>query len=907
MNQFDNILGFKGTWRKYQQRVLDESAQYIRDGKIHVVAAPGAGKTTLGIELIRRTGKPCLILSPRIVIREQWLSRIRESFFIKDEPEGFLSSDIKNPGMITSITYQTLYSGMSRLQGKEKEEDSEQTENVDFSGFDLVKTVKDKGIGTICLDECHHLKNEWWKALEAFMENMSGVTVISLTATPPYDSNISQWERYISMCGDIDTEISIPELVKENSLCPHQDYVYFNYPTKEEEGKVKQFKENSALAYGQLLQNEEFANIIFTHRAITDCKNNADTMLENPAYIVSILSLCQYKNKSFDKGWLKLFGAGEMPMINYQYMAELLKGFLYTDTESFNCTEEFRKGIEKELKGAGVIDKKEISFTANAKIEKLLVNSCGKLLSICNIADTEVKSIGNDLRMLILTDYIRKEFLSSIGNEEKSIDQIGVLPIFELLRRNITEDKISVLCGSVVILPDSAVNKALSLCKEIDSDNTLTFEQLRNKEGKPLGYSYIDSSGKSHLLTAVVTQLFELGEIHILIGTKSLLGEGWDSPCVNSLILASFVGSYVLGNQMRGRAIRKDKNRPDKVSNIWHLVCLAGKTEKKENIKKGNISSELTEDFITLQRRMDGIIGLNYDFKTIENGIERLNLNPPFTKDSVSKINEDMKIRSADRKSVAEGWKTALDCGEQFEITNNAEANEQALNIPIFVSGIGLYIIFALMVAAEMFLGITQRMLVMSSINDGGFIGVLLTLMGIAILFLLLMIIITKLPKLLRFITPYKRLETIGKTILSAMKKLQLINSDCKVCAEDADGVLFRVYLKGGTDREKELFSSAVAQMLAPVDNQRYLLCRKSNYGISLRGTLCVPKVFESSREKVDILCGEMNKMIGKFTPVYTRNPEGRQFLLKARAKSFANKNEKLVTRKKRVKGNYYN
>ena len=187
--------------------------------------------------------------------------------------------------MITSITYQTLYSGMSRLQGKEKEEDSEQTENVDFSGFDLVKTVKDKGIGTICLDECHHLKNEWWKALEAFMENMSGVTVISLTATPPYDSNISQWERYISMCGDIDTEISIPELVKENSLCPHQDYVYFNYPTKEEEGKVKQFKENSALAYGQLLQNEEFANIIFTHRAITDCKNNADTMLENPAYI----------------------------------------------------------------------------------------------------------------------------------------------------------------------------------------------------------------------------------------------------------------------------------------------------------------------------------------------------------------------------------------------------------------------------------------------------------------------------------------------------------------------------------------------------------------------------------------------------------------------------------------------
>ena len=44
----------------------------------------------------------------------------------------------------------------------------------------------------------------------------------------------------------------------------------------------------------------------------------------------------------------------------------------------------------------------------------------------------------------------------------------------------------------------------------------------------------------------IVTELFQRGEINILIGTKSLLGEGWDSPCINSLILASFVGSFIL-------------------------------------------------------------------------------------------------------------------------------------------------------------------------------------------------------------------------------------------------------------------------------------------------------------------------------------------------------------------------
>lgn len=49
-------LQFQGDWRSYQQRVLDHADEYLKDGKIHIVAPPGSGKTTLGIELIRRIG-----------------------------------------------------------------------------------------------------------------------------------------------------------------------------------------------------------------------------------------------------------------------------------------------------------------------------------------------------------------------------------------------------------------------------------------------------------------------------------------------------------------------------------------------------------------------------------------------------------------------------------------------------------------------------------------------------------------------------------------------------------------------------------------------------------------------------------------------------------------------------------
>ena len=129
-NVYDGILSFQGKWRSYQERVLNESEIYLDDGKIHIVAAPGAGKTTLGIELIRRTGRPCLILSPRIVIRQQWLERIRDSFLSgrelpqkeQDGEDILFSSDIRHPGLVTSITYQTLYSAMNgaRREGRNR-------------------------------------------------------------------------------------------------------------------------------------------------------------------------------------------------------------------------------------------------------------------------------------------------------------------------------------------------------------------------------------------------------------------------------------------------------------------------------------------------------------------------------------------------------------------------------------------------------------------------------------------------------------------------------------------------------------------------------------------------------------------------------------------------------------------
>ena len=90
----------------------------------------------------------------------------------------------------------------------------------DYSGLDLFREIADCDIGTICLDEAHHLKNEWQKALEQFIAHLDGsVRVISLTATPPHDASPQEWQHYIDVCGEIDDEIFVPKLVRARRRC----------------------------------------------------------------------------------------------------------------------------------------------------------------------------------------------------------------------------------------------------------------------------------------------------------------------------------------------------------------------------------------------------------------------------------------------------------------------------------------------------------------------------------------------------------------------------------------------------------------------------------------------------------------------------------------------------------------
>lgn len=887
-------LSFKGEWRKYQKRILEKSDMIMADGHIHLVAAPGSGKTTLGIEFIRRNSKPALILVPTVTIRQQWVDRIREAF-LDDESlaNEMISQNLKQPKTITVATYQALHSAINRLEGDAEVEDTDdvvENEHFDFKDVDIIALFKNASLGTLCLDECHHLRNEWWKSLETFRQSFADINVISLTATPPYEGEPALWERYVAMCGEIDEEITVPELVKEGSLCPHQDYVYFSFPTKEEEKQLDQFSTQKRVFLKNLSSDSMFCEAVRTSRAL-DGTISEDELLNEPKYLSAILIFLRHKGIEFPKHFQQLLGASLLPSFDLAWFEILLQGMLFDVPHWYDLSEEDSKELKSELKSLGLIDRKQVQLCRNKKIDQLLNQSLGKLNAVRDIFKAEYETLGSELRQLILTDFIRKDFEAHLGNPEVQYSQLGVLPYFEVLRRELVEQQLdvplAVLTGSLVIIPTTVKQRLEALF----GADKITFQPVGQLDEKD--YVKVRLVGSQHDLVSAVTQLFQEGKIHVVIGTKSLLGEGWDAPCVNSLILASFVGSFMLSNQMRGRAIRIWPENPEKTSSVWHLVSI--NLAEKKLFKKKEDEEDLpigidSPDMELLQRRMKQFLGLHYNENTIESGVDRLGLGTiKFTKKDLTKLNQETIKRSRKREELRERWNESLPLLEDMEVSNEVGVDKTFLPTVLLTDARKILTYAQAIALTELIIYIIL------DFTKGP--SQLLYPVG------LLSAIVLNIVWLRYFLykSPYKRLELFAEAVrkaLLASGKLETQNCKARVVRGNKQSIQTAAYLKGGTLREKEIFAQALSEFFAPIENQRYILRAKTWVNDQTK-YFAVPSMFDKRKEDAIGLLYHLEKYIGEYELIYTRNAEGRHILLDARLNALGNKQERTFSKKK--------
>lgn len=892
MTEYPKEIKFKYSWRKYQQRVLDDLENHLTDGHLHVIAPPGSGKTVLGLEVAIRLNKPTLILAPTIAIRNQWIQRFCELFLQTAQTPDWISRDIRNPKFMTVVTYQGLHAACNNWTADEEDFENEETEenrnrkSINLNFDNIISGLKAQNIKTIVVDEAHHLKNEWWQTLTKVKEQLKPM-IVGLTATPPYDVTATEWQRYIDLNGPVDTEISVPELVIEGDLCPHQDYVYFTLPTEQENQSIVDFRQNIEKIFQEIKSDGTIIEAIEQHPIWQNPTDQLDWIYNNLSYYSACLIFLQSNEKEIPEIHLEVIGNKnfKIPELDYEWIETLLDFYLYKEKEHFKTFEEHKKTLENRLRRYGAIERRQISFSHNKRVTGFLTSSISKLNGIKEIVNFEYKKLGKDLRLVILSDYIRKEFYTNSSENNFENNKIGVIPIFEKLRRENTDNKkIAVLTGSMIIIPHSA-------CPTFEAKAAHFGITQINSSPVPFDSNYLlisQTEQLKHDIVHLVTQIFQQGEIEILIGTKSLLGEGWDAPAINSLILASFVGSFVLSNQMRGRAIRSQNGNSDKTGNIWHLACI------------DPTSPTGGDDFDLLKRRFRSFVGVSFKNEPgIENGIGRLNFSENIHhKEEMEKNNAEMFSYAGDRESLKQRWKTALETGvtlieeikipfpekKEYRAVKSMYLNKTIRNL-LATLGSGL-VTFGL----ESLQGLGRAAKNIKTIQDFYIFLAIFGAIGMAIFGRLTF-------KTLRLYFTYrdisKDIQQIGDALLNSLIKAGVIKSDSsKLKVETSVDYWGAVYchLEGGTTFDKSTFINALQEVIVPIDNPRYVIIRKNRFLVfaKQKDYHSVPEILGRNKNLAEYFQNQWERLVGACDLIFTRTIDGRKLLLKSRVKSLA-------------------
>ena len=878
MKEFPEGILFRYSWRKYQKQFLDNLQDYLSDNHLHIVAPPGSGKTVLGLEIMLRINNPTLIVAPTLAIRNQWAQRFRELFLQNDTLPEWISFDLNKPAFVTLATYQGIHSVIKR--------DAEsKTVEKKLNNDSFLKLIKKLKIGTLILDEAHHLKNAWWQSIITIKDQLNPI-VVALTATQPFDVSESEWQNYIELNGPVDAEISVPELMLEGDLCPHQDLIYFTLPTLEEKLSIDQIYQYADNLYKEIKQDSVIIEAIVNHYIYKDPEKHLEWIYDNVSSYTSGLIFMNAIGIKIADIHFQIIGDEQkyIPEFDFFWLEELLEFYLFTDDIHFKKYEDSRQAVENRLKRNSILKNKTISFFQNEKLEYILNAGSGKLEAIRNITISENENFGNDLRMVILTDFIRKEFIANDIEPTPSPDKMGVAPIFEILKNDPLVGKdIGVLTGSLVILPRELANQ---LVKDFP-DKDVSLSEMKSDGNFVQIYP---KDNNQSFLVEIVTHFFQEGRINILIGTKSLLGEGWDAPKINSLIVASFVSSYVLSNQIRGRAIRTDKDNPEKVSNIWHLICF------NERDPEGGM------DYQKMVKRFKTFVGVsNRENEQIENNIERLNIKTIEKISEIKEINKEMISLARRKNELKDKWNRALKKGdhlvEEIQIESQDPDKWQEKKFKSLGKSIGhfmgMLISSVLMFWAEFLGGIIKSLKSFQTL-EGAYLFIFL--FGIAGFLTYGGMFYRSLMQYLRYKNISKNLEKIARAILSSLiseRAIRTSNEKLKIVVSSDERGNSICHLEGGSYSEASIFILTLQELLSKIDNPRYLL--KTKGILFLKNSINyypVPDIFGRNKKSAELFARNWIEESGAASLVFTRTIEGRKLLLTLRFKALVRKNK---------------
>tara|TARA_X000001036_G_scaffold30391_3_gene25015 strand:- start:14485 stop:17268 length:2784 start_codon:yes stop_codon:yes gene_type:complete len=720
MADFDfGEIRFSGTLRPSQSAASDIIKKQLSQGEkqLHIVAPPGSGKTILGLyvwsDLVRR---PALVLSPNSAIQAQWIART--SLFDLDGKSGEVGLSSQTPGLLTSLTYQSLTmvrtkgddleeaatqlwvekllemgeavddeSGQSWIEDlkvknesyyekqmkgfRKKARDSMSEENGSMSWLNAnslkaIERLKEAKIGLIILDECHHLTEHWGKVLVELKDAFDDPIVLGLTATPPNPDAVQDAPHYVELLGEVDYEVPTPALVRDSNLAPYQDLCYFVRPSAKELEYITE-ADNSFLAIVE---------------EISQSHKDPKRALSFPDWLYDSLETRMIPGRNelswreFDKtlpdfsqaarAYLPLVGrtlpkgvpsvaVGVNDYNESSPMIVLLRplldryvrfGLRRSEHESDHETAEH---VTNRLRLLGYQITESGARPCASPVSRILAYASEKTSALSHILKVEHESMGSALRCVVVTDFEKTSstaLVEGIHDDEAG----GAIGVFKALVDCEVGDQLDpvLMTGSTLLIDDDVSERFLSKARRWVEERELRIEFL----DEPLGrFHHIHGSGADwapRYYSTMVTEFFQEGFTKCLIGTRGLLGEGWDASKINVLVDLTTVTTSMSINQLRGRSMRLDKTWPNKVANNWDVVCLA------EEFIKG------FDDYDRFRKKHTNLFGV-CDDGSIEKGVGHVHaafteLQPEGVNEGMAVLNQEMLERSRRRSETREMW-----------------------------------------------------------------------------------------------------------------------------------------------------------------------------------------------------------------------------------------------------------
>ncbi len=977
-------IRFTGQFRRYQTSMLGLVATHpTSDRCYHLVAPPGSGKTIIGLELIGRFARPAVVFAPTTTIQGQWLDKL-EMFTGEADEVG--SRDATDLGYVTALTYQVIstpdaaseaFHGMAITAWAAESADSlamaadpveamariERMADVNPDAYrdEMAKRVKrvrhdllaadgakvydylhpnaraliDRivaaGVGTVVLDECHHLLDYWAIVLRALIARLDSPYVVGLTATLPSPEDNEEYENYTSLLGDVDFEIPTPAVIKEGDLAPFRDLAWWVKPTEAEatflkdvHGRFLEAVETTTTSPGFLSWlgvlvadpppgvTTSWADWAADHDELARASVTVGHLrgLEMPSAPQALLQAMDGAPPLFDD-WLILLE---------RFGLECLK--VSDDPADHVVLADLRRAIAP----FGLTLTERGLRRGRSVVDLVLSFSESKCWAAADILDLEHSAMGEQLRAVVVTDFERLGSGVARSGGVLDRDAGSAFQAFEAIALDPRTEGLKpiLVTGSTVRTTKTFAPDLRDLLVSAGRDDGLDLD-LQIREIGDVAAVEADAEWRPGVYVGLVGRVFETGASRVLIGTRALLGEGWDSPSANTLIDLTSVTTATSVQQLRGRILRLDPAWPTKVAHAYDVVCLDQSHERgdveltrlmrrhsrtwgivpPDNEHAGDVVRGLAhvdpKVIGDLAKRdwEESMLGAATAGLRHRDGWRRLNLEAANAR-VIKAVGERARVRDLWR--VGEPYDNAIDwfsslrvVATDFRTAATVRDTLRALLIrvgAIIASGLSTGFVWGRFVAGGG--QVAQTMAILAAV------AVVSLLNAHTIMKLLRSLLVDQPPDAI--------VGDAARSVLGALRETNLISgrltNEMLAVDTEADGSVRVAIRDRDAGADAATFARALDDLFGPVTSPRYLISRDDGRMPALplqilwgpirsllrnarseRPTyLPVPDVLGANRERADAFIAEWHRWVGGGQLIPTRSAEGRQALHLARA-----------------------